>query len=130
MNLWRQPDAEFDATTSEIFASSTTLRVNETCVLFKLASIIKNRTEETWRVVLLEKEDGSHQDHQQSRPVGSDEVGGVASVLVATAVLDEDVESAGALEAVCALFLDTAQPAATPNETIVVPHCTNRKDPG
>lgn len=74
-------------------------------------------------VVLLDQEDGGEQDHQQSRPVGSDEVGRVASVLVATAVLDEDVECSRALEAVFALSLSlTTEPAATPNETIVIPH--------
>jgi len=54
---------------------------------------------------LLNQVDGGEQDGQQSRPVRSDEVGCVASLLVTTAVLDEDVESSRALEAVFALSL-------------------------
>lgn len=51
MNLWRQPDAEVDATTSEIFASSTTLRVNETFVLLSLLPSEKELNHGGWCVV-------------------------------------------------------------------------------
>lgn len=46
---------------------------------------------------------------------------GVAAVVVAAAVLDEDVEGARPLEAIRA-FSFAGEPAAAANESVVVPH--------
>lgn len=76
-------------------------------------------------VCRVEEEEGEEEvEEEEGRPWGAGRCGGVASVPVAAAVLDEDVECARSLEARLRTFpVLAAQPAAPSDESVVITNC-------
>lgn len=75
------------------------------------------------------EEAGGEEEEEEGQPwVRQGCCGGVASVLVAAAVLDEDVECARSFEARLGTFLMlAAQPAATADEAVVITDCKEKE---